>query len=69
MHDDEEYCRSGDKVVIKTCKKLSNSKYYFVRNVVLPVGRHNLYEKDMSKDEKEAMKYNEELRNKVKVYY
>jgi len=48
VHDEEEYCRTGDKVVIKTCRKLSNLKHYFVRNVVLPVGRVNIYEKDIT---------------------
>jgi hypothetical protein len=35
-----------------------------VRNIVLPVGRHNLYEKDLTEYEKEAIKYNEELRER-----
>ena len=69
-HDEEEYCRSGDKVVVRQCKKISNIKYYYVRNVVLPVGRHNIYEKDISQYEKEAIKYNEELRLKEnKIYF
>ena len=57
-HDEDEYCRSGDKVVIRTCKKMSPIKYYFVRNIVLPVGRHNIYEKDLSSFETEQMDYN-----------
>lgn len=62
VHDEEGYCRTGDKVVIRQCRKLSNIKYYYVRNVVLPVGRHNIYEKDISQYEREAIKYNEDLR-------
>ncbi len=38
-HDEEEYCRTGDKVVIRSCHKISNSKSYFVRNIVRPTGR------------------------------
>ena len=58
MHDEEEYCKTGDKVVIRYCRKLSNLKYYYVRNIVLATGRHNIYEEDLSKYEKEAIKYN-----------
>ena len=62
MHDEEEYCRTGDKVVIKQCRKISPIKYYYVRNIVLPVGRHHIYEKDLTQYEKEAMAFNEKLR-------
>jgi hypothetical protein len=40
-----------------------------VRNVVLPTGRHNIYEKDISNYEREAVKYNEELREQAKIYF
>ncbi len=60
-HDEDEYCRSGDKVVIRYIgKKISPIKYYYVRNVVLPIGRHHAYDqKDISEYEKEQMSYNE----------
>ena len=38
-HDGENYCRMGDKVIIKQCRKLAKSKHYFVRNIVLAAGR------------------------------
>ena len=63
-HDGENYCRVGDKVIIKSCRKLTPLKYYFVRNIVLATGRQNLVTKDMSKYEKEAMDYNRRLRAK-----
>ena len=78
-HDEEEYCRTGDKVVIRYCgKKLSPIKYstvygwyYFVRNVVLPIGRGHTYDqKDVSIYEKEAINYNEALREgNTRVYF
>lgn len=57
-------------MVIRKCRKLSPIKFYYVRNVVLPTGRNSIYEGDISQDEKDAMKYNEELRSKeIKLYY
>ena len=61
-HDEEDYCRTGDKVVIKACRKLSNIKHFYVRNIVLATSRQNFYEKDMSQYEKDAMQFNQELR-------
>jgi small subunit ribosomal protein S17 len=61
-HDEEEYCRTGDKVIISQCRKLSKSKNFFIRNIVLAAGRQNFYTKDMSTYEKDAIKFNEELR-------
>jgi len=41
-----------------------------VRNIVLAAGRQNLYTKDMTKYEKDAMDHNRRLRAKnPKVYY
>jgi hypothetical protein len=49
---------------------MSPLKAYFVRNIVLAAGRQNLYTKDMSKYEKEAMDYNRRLRARVpRTYY
>ena len=61
--DTENYCRTGDKVIIKSCRKLAPSKHYFVRNIVLAAGRQNLHTKDMSRYEKDAMDYNRVLRS------
>ena len=70
-HDEDEYCRTGDKVVIRFCKKISDLKYYYVRNVVLPIGRHQTYEQNtLSNYEKDQINYNEELRNSyTKIYF
>ena len=56
-HDEEEYCRTGDKVIISQCRKLSKSKNFYIRNIVLAAGRQNFYTKDMSTYEKDAIKY------------
>ena len=41
-HDEEEFCRTGDKVVISQCRKISSIKHYYVRNIVRPTVRQNL---------------------------
>ena len=33
VHDEENFCRIGDVVVIKACKKLTPTKSYFLRNI------------------------------------
>mmetsp|Transcript_5532 Transcript_5532/g.3893 ORF Transcript_5532/g.3893 Transcript_5532/m.3893 type:complete len:109 (+) Transcript_5532:26-352(+) len=38
-HDEENYCRTGDKVVIRTTRKISPIKHFYVRNIVRPAGR------------------------------
>ena len=64
-HDEENYCRTGDKVIIQSCRKLAKSKHFFVRNIVLAAGRQNFYTKDMTKYERDAIAYNEQLRSKT----
>ncbi|CAD8192362.1 unnamed protein product [Paramecium octaurelia] len=44
-HDEDNFCKVGDKVVIKHCQK-TGGKYYYVRNVVIPVGRNPSHEYD-----------------------
>jgi ribosomal protein S17 len=34
VHDELNYCTSGDKVIIKNCHKLSKQKAYYVKNIV-----------------------------------
>ena len=63
-HDGEEFCETGDKVVIRRCRKLSSIKHYFVRNIVLPVARQNLTGEPLTQYEADAIEYNEELRSK-----
>ena len=68
-HDEFNECRIGDKVVIKCKRGISNIKHFYVRQVVLPIGRHNYYATGFSQDEKEAMAYNEKLRReKINIY-
>lgn len=39
VHDEEKFCVSGDKVVIRSCEPLSSRKHYYVRNIVKPFAR------------------------------
>lgn len=39
VHDELNYCVSGDKVIIKSCKKMSKQKAYYVKNIVKAFGR------------------------------
>ena len=43
-HDEENFCVSGDKVVIRACEPISSRKHYFVRNVIKPFPRDDFYE-------------------------
>lgn len=39
VHDEDEFCTIGDKVVIQGCRPMSKSKRYYVRNIVVMAGR------------------------------
>lgn len=39
VHDELNYCVSGDKVIIKNCKKMSKQKAYYVKSIVKAFGR------------------------------
>jgi ribosomal protein S17 len=39
VHDEMNYCVSGDKVIIKGCPKLSKQKHYYVKNILVPFPR------------------------------
>lgn len=43
VHDETNYCVTGDKVIIKSCAKLSKQKHYYVKNIVkaFPRDEHN----------------------------
>lgn len=44
VHDEETFCRVGDKVVIKCCGgNVSKMKHYYVRNVVKQFPRNDYY--------------------------
>ncbi len=47
VHDYLNYCVSGDKVIIRGCKKLSANKAYFVKSILkaFPRGDYNLKSK------------------------
>jgi hypothetical protein len=55
VHDPEDFCKTGDKVVVKQCRKLSATKYYSVRNIVLPIGRMNLTGEPSTQFEADAL--------------
>lgn len=39
VHDETNYCVTGDKVIIKCTHKLSKQKAYYVKNIVRPFPR------------------------------
>ena len=49
MHDEENYCTTGDKVVIRRCAPITSNKHYYVRNIVIPQPREDFY-KNPNKD-------------------
>ena len=63
-HDEENFCKSGDKVVIRRCRTMSSIKNYYVRNIILPTARQNLTGEPQTDYEANALKFNEDLRNK-----
>lgn len=44
VHDEQNFCRIGDVVVIKACHKLSPTKAYFVRNVLSQAARFDSWD-------------------------
>lgn len=45
VHDEHNFCRIGDVVVIKACAKLTPTKAYFVRNVLSQAARFDSWDK------------------------
>jgi ribosomal protein S17 len=39
VHDEDNYCVTGDKVIIANCHKLSKTKAYYVKTILKPFGR------------------------------
>ena len=68
VHDEENFCRSGDKVVIRRCRKMTQYKYYYVRNIVRPVGRQNVSGIPATQYEQDALDFNERLRSYQPVF-
>ncbi|CAI2384593.1 unnamed protein product [Moneuplotes crassus] len=65
-HDEYEECSIGDKVIIRGCIKISPIKSFYVKQIVLPIGRNAYYAGRFSKDEVDAVGFNEDLREKYK---
>jgi ribosomal protein S17 len=64
VHDEKELGRVGDKVVIRTCFPVSNLKHYYLKYFVWMSPRQNFVVKDFLQFEKDALLYNDKLRNK-----
>ena len=39
VHDEHNYCVTGDRVIISNCNKMSNTKAYYVKTIVKPIPR------------------------------
>mmetsp|Transcript_28461 Transcript_28461/g.25190 ORF Transcript_28461/g.25190 Transcript_28461/m.25190 type:complete len:136 (+) Transcript_28461:12-419(+) len=65
-HDEFEEACVGDKVVIRSCKRLSPRKFTYVKQIILPIGRNAFYAGKFTKDEVDAVDFNENLRNQYK---
>lgn len=50
VHDEYNYCVTGDRVIIACCNKLSNTKAYYVKQIVTP------YPRKMEEKEQESPK-------------
>eukprot|EP00357_Protocruzia_adherens_P028700 CAMPEP_0115007174 /NCGR_PEP_ID=MMETSP0216-20121206/20993_1 /TAXON_ID=223996 /ORGANISM="Protocruzia adherens, Strain Boccale" /LENGTH=171 /DNA_ID=CAMNT_0002374007 /DNA_START=30 /DNA_END=545 /DNA_ORIENTATION=+ len=50
VHDEENFCVTGDKVVIRLCRPISNRKRFFVREIIKAMPR-NMYFEEILKHE------------------
>lgn len=67
VHDEENFCRAGDIVVIKSCRKVSDRKAFYVRNIAKQAGRYDYWENMLKQREsqiKQLMDENLELLKK-----
>src|SRR4051794_16252469 len=55
VHDEDEICKTGDKVVIRLCRPISKLKHYYIRNIVWMLPRHNFTVNKFLNFEKRAM--------------
>ena len=62
VHDEDEICKTADKVVIRICNPVSKLKHYYIRNIVWMVPRHNYTINKFLNFEKRALVYNQNLR-------
>ena len=54
VHDEENFARPGDIVVIKACQKVSTQKAFFVRNIVRQAGRFDYWDEMIKRREEEV---------------
>ena len=64
MHDEEEFCVTGDKVVIRHCRKLSSTKAYYVNRIIKPAARQNLSGEPLTQWEEDLYEHNRSLQEK-----
>jgi small subunit ribosomal protein S17 len=67
VHDEDEICKTGDKIIIRACHPVSVLKHYYVRSFVWMVPRHNFTINKMLNFEKRGMVYNEKIRNSISL--
>ena len=67
VHDEDEICKVGDKVVIRLCRPISNLKHYYIRNIVWMIPRHNFSINKFLNFEKRALYFNDKLRDKLDI--
>ena len=65
VHDEDEICKTGDKVVIRNCSKISNRKSFYVKSHVWMVPRQNFTVDKFLNFEKRALLFNDRLRNSI----
>ena len=64
VHDERELGRVGDKVIIRTCFPITRLKHYYLKSFVWMSPRQNFVVNNFLQFEKDALLYNEKLRNK-----
>lgn len=67
VHDEDNICKVGDKVVIRGCMPVSKLKHYYLRNIVWMVPRHNFTIDKFLNFEKRALYHNEKIRNTIEL--
>jgi small subunit ribosomal protein S17 len=66
VHDEENFTRAGDIVVIKMCRKVSERKAFYIRNVVKQAGRYDYWENMIKHREQEIKKLMDENLEQLK---
>lgn len=65
VHDEENYCVVGDKVVISRVKKFTPTKYYYVRNIVKAFPREDFYKVESPLEDKDTLKEFEKYKKDI----